>query len=244
MNKNNFQRWHSQALGYIKAREYEKAVRALDFALVIDPQSADAWYYKAFALGCLSRLEEALACYDRAMACDPENLDLLCYKGFALCELGRFAEAQELFLRCLKRDPRHVLALVNASERWLCDGEIAKAVRAARKALRLTTDTEFILIARWLLIAAWAFKGEREKMFDELDKMMDYLKSFKRMPRLTDWNFDCVIELFKARLDPSTRKLMSDLISLLLGKRTLARFPKIPRPSQARSTHSARRRWD
>jgi len=234
INRKNFELWHNQALAYIKAKEYEKAVRALDFALVLEPQNAGAWYYKAFALGGLSRLEEALACYDRAMACDPENIDLLCYKGFALCDLGRFAEAQTLFLRCLKRDPRHVLALVNASERWLCDGEFEKAVRAASKALRLTAETEFILIARWLLIAAYALKGRGKKMREELAKMTAYLKSFTRAPELTDWNFDCMIELFKDQLDRPTQKLMSALISLLLGKTTLGRMQKIIKASKIR----------
>ena len=52
-------------------------------AIEIDPQNANAWYNKGFALHYLGRYEEAIAAYDKAIEIDPQYTDALYNKGFA-----------------------------------------------------------------------------------------------------------------------------------------------------------------
>jgi tetratricopeptide (TPR) repeat protein len=218
LKKINFGLWYSRGLGYIKSGEYEKALRALEFALVIDPENSDAWYYKAFALGCLDRLTESLACYDKAILCAPENIDLLCYKGFVLCDLGRYDEATKLFAKCLDSDPNHVLALVNIAERHLVAGKIDLGLREARKALRLAVDTEFLLLSRWLIIAGFFLKGEKKKAEKERLAMMKHLGSLSHPPKITDWSFECMADLIREKLDQASQRVLFSLIALLTGE--------------------------
>lgn len=52
-------------------KHYEEALVALDCALALDPNDADAWSNKGTELGSLGRYEEALTTFDRALALDP-----------------------------------------------------------------------------------------------------------------------------------------------------------------------------
>ena len=230
LGADGFNVYYIKARACIELERYEEALEALDRALFLNADESEAWYYRAFALGCLGRYEESLEAYDEAMDSDPDNIDLLCYKGFALCELGRYDEAQKLFRKCLARDPNHVLALLNASERWLVAGDTAKALAAARKAAKVTVETDFILIGSWLVIAAYALGGNGKKMREELAALVKYVRSLERAPEVGDWSFECMTGTIRKKLRDPKRKLLLALIDLLSGRLSLSGFEKLLAP--------------
>jgi tetratricopeptide (TPR) repeat protein len=52
-------------------RRYDDALRSYDKAIEIDPNFADAWYYRGLALSKLDRYNEAIASYEMAIRIDP-----------------------------------------------------------------------------------------------------------------------------------------------------------------------------
>jgi tetratricopeptide (TPR) repeat protein len=60
----------------------------------IDPQSGEAWLWKADMLRTLQRFEEAVSDYDKALSCDDEVAETWRGKAAALRALGREASAK------------------------------------------------------------------------------------------------------------------------------------------------------
>ncbi|MGB3518306.1 MAG: tetratricopeptide repeat protein [Elainellaceae cyanobacterium] len=52
--------------------QYEPSIRALDRALAIAPDHAQAWYYRGLAFYYLSQRQESIASLERSVQCDPE----------------------------------------------------------------------------------------------------------------------------------------------------------------------------
>ncbi|HPC90326.1 MAG TPA: tetratricopeptide repeat protein [Methanothrix sp.] len=71
----------------------------LNQAVKLDPQSAEAWHWKAGISAELGRYEEALAAYDEALRLGglEENAEIWQERGAALMALGRQAEADAAF---------------------------------------------------------------------------------------------------------------------------------------------------
>jgi len=214
----DFNVWFIKGYSLVAAGAYAQAIDSLDCALAHNDQDSEAWYYRAFALSCLGKNQEALRAYDHAIRKNPKDIDLLCYKGFLLCDLDRHDEATALFAKCLRKDPKHLLALINIAERHIVAGKTDKGIREARKTIRLTVDTEFILIGRWLIIAGLFLKDRPKQAQKELKILVDYVNSIKKLPRVTDWSFECMTELINRKLAPPNQKLLLSLISVLTGE--------------------------
>ncbi|WP_135605447.1 tetratricopeptide repeat protein [Methanococcoides sp. NM1] len=64
--------------------QYKESITYFDKALEIDPNHADAWNNKGFALFSLSSYPEALECFDKSIELNPDNADAWFNKGFLL----------------------------------------------------------------------------------------------------------------------------------------------------------------
>ena len=72
------------------------AIDALDSAIVINPDYADAYYQYGLNLMDLNRYDEAIPKFENAIRLDPENLEIYRHKIHALEELKRYEEAEQL----------------------------------------------------------------------------------------------------------------------------------------------------
>jgi len=95
--------WKGVALR--KLGRNEEAVCALEKALSLNPESADAWRNHAVALNQLDRGADALKSCQKALAIDPDNPRTWIVRGFALHILGRFEEAVESYARAIELNP-------------------------------------------------------------------------------------------------------------------------------------------
>ena len=88
-------------------KKWEKAIRAYDRALKINPGHYLAWINKGYALAGrsnLGRIDEEIQAYDHALAI--MNLPLIWYnKGVALLQTSRYEESIQAFDRALELCP-------------------------------------------------------------------------------------------------------------------------------------------
>lgn len=83
------------------------AVKLCDEALEIDPEDANAWWYKAEGLQGLGMLKEAAEAYDRIIEMHHYDLDAQVNKALVLQQLVMDCEALEAFDKATMLGPTH-----------------------------------------------------------------------------------------------------------------------------------------
>ena len=84
-----FEHYYRKGVALRKLGRYEEAVSALEQALSLNPDSADAWRNHAVASNQLDRGADALKSCQKALAIDPNNPRTWIVRGFALHLLSR-----------------------------------------------------------------------------------------------------------------------------------------------------------
>ena len=114
------------------------ASQALERAVVLAPDNAEAWFKVSLARQDLRDLEGAIAALERVLATHPERVDALVNLGIVLQESGRVDEALRAYGRAYRLRPQtfgriaHALATPNVGRLWLdldeLRGELAKVL--------------------------------------------------------------------------------------------------------------------
>jgi hypothetical protein len=94
-------------------RRYDEALAALDRALALQPDNADAHSNRGIVLSDIKRHDEAIASFDRALQLAPDHVEALSNKAAVLLALKRHDEALACCHRALALAPDHVGALCN-----------------------------------------------------------------------------------------------------------------------------------
>ncbi len=103
--------WYKRGLGSSGTGAFEDALNSFDKSIQLDPENADAWSAKAFALRSLSltghdlsKYNESLKAYDKAIGlydddlrANPQDVNLWYYKGLALGEKADTLRSGRLF---------------------------------------------------------------------------------------------------------------------------------------------------
>lgn len=118
------------ALGRIQATQgnYDLAFAALEKAIAIDPNDAEANHAMAGMYERQGRLEDAEASLQKALALDPESLLIRDSYANFLSSQGRFEEAIEQWLTVIRAAPDHYAALVNLGGTLTDIGRIPEAI--------------------------------------------------------------------------------------------------------------------
>ncbi|HEX8730909.1 MAG TPA: tetratricopeptide repeat protein, partial [Ktedonobacterales bacterium] len=117
--------------------DYSTTLTAMEEALALNPQDADAWVNKGVALGALGQTEEALAAYERALALNPQHASAWYNKGVALGALGQTEEALVAYERALALNPQDADAWYNKGMALRALGQTEEALAAFERALAL-----------------------------------------------------------------------------------------------------------
>lgn len=75
------------------------AIQVLDQAIQLDPQNADAWSEKGYALTELGKYDEAMQVLDQAIQLDPQNAEAWGYKSYTLELHIKTAEAEAAYTK-------------------------------------------------------------------------------------------------------------------------------------------------
>ena len=117
-------------LGAVRLRleKYEAALQALDAALAIDADQADAWCERGVALLHLERPAEALPSFERALRLDAHHAPALYHLGCTLNGEHQHARALTAFERLLKVNDAH-------AEAWFRHGQTLQLLERHAEAL-------------------------------------------------------------------------------------------------------------
>ena len=126
------------AQGWSSAAGYEEARQALERALTLEPDLAEA----NVALGWIRMAHDwdfrgAEAAYARALGSEPRNATVLRGAGVLALTLGRIEEAIQLYRRALEQDPLSSATYNNLGIALRAAGRFDEAEAAYRKALEL-----------------------------------------------------------------------------------------------------------
>ncbi len=102
--------WLSEGHAFIKLKYFDKALRAYEQAVLLDPEDNSAQIYKSYALSKLGRYAEALELCERVMRLTPSYAFAYTNKGYALDGLKRYEEAIDSCKFALDLDPDDAMA--------------------------------------------------------------------------------------------------------------------------------------
>ena len=133
------------------ALTFEDAIKdaapAIDRALKLDPNSADAWLAQAwldymiyFRGGDETRAASADTSFQKALSLDPKNADALVYYGSFLSSQGRVEEAAANARRALALDPLNRVAQLMNGVGLARQGKKSEAERQYRSTIELYPD--------------------------------------------------------------------------------------------------------
>jgi len=165
------------AVTRIKLSRPEEALGALEQVLVMEPDSADAWFHRGVALGDLGRHEEALACLDRALSIKPDHSEIWLRHGQALHRLERPEHALASYDKALALDPTLAQAWSHRGSILQDFRRLDEAAASFEKAIAHGADTDvngyFLASAIGHNAPASAPRQYVELMFD------DYAEKFE-----------------------------------------------------------------
>ncbi len=84
-----------EATDFYYKGEFDRAIDALDKAIELKPDFAEAWYNKGITFSVMGRVEEEIMAYDHALAINPRYAEAWNNKASSLGKLGRYEEALE-----------------------------------------------------------------------------------------------------------------------------------------------------
>jgi|SRR5690554_1037607 len=97
--------WHQLGRQYYELKEYEQAVRAFDYAVIVDEWFLGAYMEKGKALEKLNKYEEAISCYNRTLELDDPTAFAYMRIGKCYENLGRKDLALKFFRKAIAEDP-------------------------------------------------------------------------------------------------------------------------------------------
>jgi tetratricopeptide (TPR) repeat protein len=124
-------------LGYLFSLDsrYLEARNALEQALRLNPNLAEAWYNLGNIAFHKKNFKEALACYERAATSDPKMATVYTQIGLTLLEMGNVSSAYKPLEKALELDSSEYLANLGLSEYYRKAKDGTKALQEAQKAL-------------------------------------------------------------------------------------------------------------
>ncbi len=95
----------------LRSGNYEEAIAHFEQTIAIDPQNAEAYYYRGVANTALGNYEEVIVDLDQAIAIDPQNAKAYYYHGVATTHLGsNDEEAIAYFDQAIAIHPEYAVA--------------------------------------------------------------------------------------------------------------------------------------
>ncbi|WP_394788320.1 XrtA/PEP-CTERM system TPR-repeat protein PrsT [Rhodoferax sp.] len=171
--------WLAEVPVRIRARQFAEASVAVDRAMALAPNSAEARYQKGALAHVQGDLRGAIAAYDSALQQDPKHIEARVARAGVSVDLGKYAEASKdvaELQRLSPREPRAAYLKALLAER---DGNTA-AARAALSEVTSLMDPVPVAFIQYrpqsLMLVGLAHFGLNER-----EKAKPYLESFQRV---------------------------------------------------------------
>ncbi len=132
--------WHQTGRLHYGLKEYELALRAFDYATLIDEDFLGAYMEKAKAFERLKRYEEAIECYNRTIELDDPTSYAMLRIGKCHEKLGNKAEAIDHFNKTVHEDPLLDKGWIAITDFYVRQGNFQKALFYVNKALGIDNN--------------------------------------------------------------------------------------------------------
>ncbi|PWA55279.1 Calcium-binding EF-hand [Artemisia annua] len=210
--------------GLLGVGEYKAAVKALEEAIYMKNDYADAHCDLASALHVIGDDENAIKEFQKAIDLKPGHIDALYNLGGLYMDMGRYQRASEVYTRVLGVWPNHWRAQLNKAVSLLGAGETEEAKKALKEALKMTNRIElYDAIAHlkqlhkkklkgkgngddgFIVVEPSRFKpcGDKTTIRQELVTALN-IRTFQRTTRLTR----CDVDLLKREMNENETPLM------------------------------------
>ncbi len=187
--------------------EVLRGIDALDRAIRLDPESAEAHWLRGAAWLFLTAYDQALADIARADQIDAQQYETLMARGVAWHRNQRYDQAIADYTKAIRIYPRHYSGFLNRGAAWVAAGNDERAIADFDKAIRLNPDDAESYSRR---ADAWHRLEDYEKALADYDQALRidpnrakvYL--WRGFARLAQGQNERAIDDFSAaiRLDP------------------------------------------
>jgi len=165
--------WFNLGVSYINAGHYERAMQALDYALLIDGKHEHSWFHKGYALSLMNRHNESIEAYKQSMDSGEDDAMKCYYIGECYEKMEEYAMAREWYLKGTERDPTLADAWIGIGVCEIEEGNAPASVNYFKKGIELDPDNVSYLC---LLANAYFVQGHYE------DTWLTYEKALKLDP--------------------------------------------------------------
>lgn len=146
---------------YLSLREYERAKKALDRALSLQPGSANANYLMGFVYSTAEQWKEAIALLERADVLQPNHPEILRCLGWAMYQNGQRKRGIIILERAVNLAPNDCLILCDLGICYLNERQFTRAMELFNRILEIEPTNEK---ARECLQTARFFQKEYKKV--------------------------------------------------------------------------------
>ena len=149
---------------YLSLREYDKASKALNYALKLRPTSANALYLLGFLYSSTGDFERSVETLEIADQVQPHHPEILRCLGWSIFHGGDRKKGLVILERARAMAPTDTLILCDLAVCYLNDRQFGPTIALLEEALRLEPQNEK---AKDCLETAKFFKNEFEKLKKE-----------------------------------------------------------------------------
>ncbi|AXG74967.1 hypothetical protein DVK85_12295 [Flavobacterium arcticum] len=134
--------WHQLGRQYYTLKEYEQALRAFDYATLIDDSFLGAFLEKAKTLEKLKKYQEAIECYGMTMELDDPTSFALLRVGKCYERLDNHKKAIEFYEKTVHEDPLLDKAWIAITDFYIRRKNFQKALYYVNKAIGIDNENK------------------------------------------------------------------------------------------------------
>lgn len=166
--------WHQLGRQYYAIKDYEGALRAFDYATLIDEFFLGAFLEKAKSLERLKRYREAIECYNITMELDDPTSYALLRVGKCHERLGEHEKALKFYLKTVHEDPLLDKAWIAITDFYIRRKNHQKALYYVNKALGIDNENKLYWKRYAVINKALGFHEEAEEGYRKAVEFGDY----------------------------------------------------------------------
>lgn len=166
--------WHQLGRQYYAIKEYEQALRAFDYATLIDESFLGAFLEKAKTLEKLKRYEDAIDCYNTTMELDDPTSFALLRVGKCYERLGNREKALKYYLKTVHEDPLLDKAWIAITDFYIRLKNYQKALYYVNKAIGIDNENKLYWKRYATINNALNFYEEAEEGYRKAVEFGDY----------------------------------------------------------------------
>jgi len=136
--------YYNMGNAYGDKKEYDKAIKAYQKAIEINPKKDEAYYNMGIAYGAKKEYDQAITFYQKAIALNPKDDDAYNNIGIAYGAKKEYDKAIEAYQKAIEINPKKDEAYNNMGNTYYAKKEYDKAIEAYQKAIEINSTRSYL----------------------------------------------------------------------------------------------------